>query len=299
MDAFRPKFMRAMTVALHIMLLSACKQTVLEEKGVREPEFPTIESSQTILFIHGMYLTPQAWAEWRQYFEERGYRTYAPAWPLHDLSIEEQNRLHPNADLGELRIEEVLNQYRAFLGTLDEKPIAIGHSMGGLIAQLLLEEDLISGAIALHSAPPFGVISAEPAFLKANWPMLNPLIPANNPIQLTFKQFQYGFTNGMTEAEQISAYEHMVPESRLIGRSTTTTATALERDAPRKPLLIVSGGTDRTITASLNYANFEAFRNTPAITDYKQFPERNHWTIKANNWESVADYSLEWIESNR
>lgn len=291
---------RILTIALLFFALGACKLNVIEEVGPRSPEFTRIGNSKTILFIHGMYLTPDAWSEWRNYFESLGYETHAPAWPLHDLSVEEQNQLHPNATLGALTLKDVLNQYRAYINTLDEKPIAIGHSMGGLISQILLEEDLLSGAIALHSAPPFGVLSAEPEFLKANWPMLNPLISVDEPIQLTLRQFQYGFANGMEESAQQSAYQQfMVPESRRVGRATTTTAAALQLDVPREPLLLIAGGTDRTITARLNYANFQAYQNTPAITDFRQFPERNHWTIGMNNWESVAEHIAQWIEEQR
>lgn len=291
---------RILLLFLATCQLSACYQNIQEEQGERKPEYASLGESKTILFIHGMYLTPDSWSNWEDHFQAQGYETHAPAWPLHDLSVAEQNQLHPSDTLGNLTLEAVLNHYRAYLATLDEKPIAIGHSMGGLIAQMLLEEGLLSAGIALHSAPPFGVISAEPKFLKANWPMLNPLISVDQPIQLTFPQFQYGFANGMELSQQQSAYQtYLVPESRRVGRVTTTRAAELKLDEARGPLLLVSGGIDRTITASLNYANYRAYRNTPAITDYKQFPTRNHWTIGMTGWQEVADYCVNWIENQR
>ncbi|HAG92895.1 MAG TPA: alpha/beta hydrolase [Gammaproteobacteria bacterium] len=291
---------RILTTAALLFSLGACKLNVIEEEGPRSAEFSRIGNSQTIVFIHGMYLTPAVWNDWQNYFEAQGYETHAPAWPLHEFSVEEQNQLHPNATLGELSLKDVLNQYRAFINTLDEKPIAIGHSMGGLVAQMLLEEGLLSGAIAIHSAPPYGVLSAEPEFLKANWPMLNPLISVDEPIQLTLSQFQYGFANGMEESEQQAAYEeYLVPESRRVGRATTTKAAQLQFDVAREPLLLIAGGIDRTITARLNYANFQAYRRTPAITDFRQFPQRNHWTIGMSDWQSVANYIAQWIEAQR
>lgn len=300
MGARNRGILRILISILTLSSLTACYKHIEEEQGQRNPEYATIQDSKTIIFIHGMYLTPKVWQPWEEYFQAQGYETHAPAWPLHELSIEEQNQLHPSDTLGALTLKEVLNHYRAYLATLDEKPIGIGHSMGGLIVQMLLEEGLLSGGIALHSAPPFGVISAEPAFLKANWPMLNPLISSNEPIQLTFQQFQYGFVNGMNELQQKAAYDgFMVPESRRVGRATTTSAAKLALDLPRGPLLLVSGGIDRTITTNLNYANFRAYRDTPAITDYKQFPQRNHWTIGMDGWQEVADYSLAWIEAQR
>lgn len=287
-------------LALGVCWLTACKFSVLEQQGPREPEFERLGASQSIVFIHGMYLTPDAWGPWQDFFEAQGYTTYAPAWPLHELSVMEQNQQHPSAALGELTLEDVLNRYRNFVLELDEKPIVIGHSMGGLIAQLLLQEGRVSGAVALHSAPPYGVISAEPAFLKANWAMLNPLIPAGEPQQLTLKQFQYGFVNGMDAEQQQAVFERfVVPESRRVGRSTLTRAASLDLAVARGPLLLVAGGEDRTITARLNYANFDAYEATPAITDYRQYPERNHWTLGMAGWEIVAGDVVDWIEQQR
>jgi pimeloyl-ACP methyl ester carboxylesterase len=283
-----------------VVLLGACKSQILEQQGPRDATYSTIGTSTNVVFIHGMYLTPDSWQHWERYFEAQGFNTHSPAWPLHDLSIEEQRNLHPSDTLAALSLDEVVEHYRTYISTLDEKPIVVGHSMGGLIAQLLLQEDLIAAGIAIHSGPPQGVISVEPAFLKANWPMLNPLISAAEPLLLTFKQFQYGFVNGMDLAEQEQAYaDNIVPESRRVGRATTTRAAALNTELARGPLLLISGGRDRTITPSLNYANFSAYHDTPAITDYKQFPERNHWTIKQEGWENVADFIIQWVENNR
>jgi len=283
-----------------IIMLSGCKSHVLEKQGDRQDHYPTLQNTQTLLFIHGMYLTSESWEAWQAYFEAEGFTTVAPDWPLHELSVTELNALHPDPILGELQLSDVVDHYREALAQLEEKPIAIGHSMGGLIAQILLEENLIAGAIALNSAPPFGVISVEPQFLKANWPMLNPIHSASTPIQMGFEHFQYAFANGMElEAQQAAYDQFMVPESRRVGRATTTSAAKINTDVSRGPLLIISGGIDRTITPSLNYTNFQIYDNSPAITDYKQFPNRNHWTTGDTGWQTVAAYSLDWIEQNR
>lgn len=293
-------YIKTLLFLCFITLLSACKAHIDEEKGPRQDQFPRIENSRQVLFIHGMYLTPLAWQQWQQYFEANGYETLAPAWPLHESSVEQQNDLHPSPELGELSLNQIIDHYRGILSELEEKPIAVGHSMGGLITQILLQENLIAAGIAIDSAPPFGVLTLEAKFLKANWPMLNPIYSAADPIKLTFKQFQYGFTNNMELDDQQQAYAtYIVPESRRVGRATTTTASRIDSTVARGPLLLISGGEDRTITASLNHLNFERYKNSPAITDYKQFPERNHWTIQQDGWEHVADYSLKWISENR
>lgn len=290
---FSIRFFLVMVLA---SFLAACKVDVLEEKGPRHPNFQITENTHTVLFIHGMYLTPSTWSEWETLFQNLGYNTLSPAWPQHGLSVDEQNSLHPSAELAALTLDDVVDHYRKIIATLDEKPIAIGHSMGGLVTQILLEEGLIAAGIAIHSAPPQGVITAESNFLKANWPHLNPLARLSTPVKLKLSEFQFGFTNDMTAEEQEFAYsQYVVPESRRVGRAPTTSAAAINDTVARAPLLIIAGGNDNTITATLNYRNFKKYKNTPAITDFRQFPERNHWTIKADGWESVADYAHHWI----
>lgn len=276
--------------------MAACNPDILEEKGRREPGYQITADSHTVLFIHGMYLTPAVWSEWESHFQDLGYTTLSPAWPHHELGVEEQNNLHPRAGLGELTLGEVVDHYRNIIATLDEKPIVIGHSMGGLITQILLQEGLIAAGIAINSAPPQGVVSAEANFLKANWPHLNPLAPASEPVRLTLSEFGYGFTNGMSPQAQQAAYDNFaVPESRRIGRATLTTEAAIDDTSARAPLLIIAGGQDNTITRLLSYLNFTKYNNTPAITDYRQFADRNHWTIRAAGWETVASYVQGWI----
>ncbi|HEX4938906.1 MAG TPA: alpha/beta hydrolase [Candidatus Kapabacteria bacterium] len=291
------------TKILLVMLLTcflwACKTSVQEEKGPRAPEFPTIPSSKTIVFVHGLYLTPASWSEWETYFQDLGFTTYSPAWPYHDLSVDEQNALHPNSELGTLTLPMVLQHYRDFIATLEEPPILIGHSMGGLVVQLLLEENIAAAGIVIHSAPPFGVISIEPKFLKASWPLLNPALNPSEPSKLTFKQFQHGFVNGMDLETQQDAYAHYcVPDSLRVGRSSLSRVTKVDKSVSRPPLLIIAGDRDNTVTASMNYVNFKLFHKTPAITDYKQFPDRNHWTLQQDGWQAVADYAAHWIEEN-
>ena len=291
---------------LFAVQLTACNSDVVEDKSPRDPGYKLILPSQTIVFIHGMYLTNKVWSDWQSYFQELGYSTHSPAWPLHELTVQQLNDLHPDPQLGELQLAEVLDYYKQYLAGFDEPPIVIGHSMGGLITQLLLAEAenntdfSIAAGIAINSAPPFGVISGKPNFLKANWPHLNPLLDISQPTQLTFRQFQFGFVNSMPlEAQQTAFYEYVVPESKRIGRVSLTSGARVKTSLKRAPLLLIAGGKDNTIPASLNYTNFKKYRNTPAITDYRQFSARNHWTIKQPGWQAVADYVTQWIEENR
>lgn len=273
---------------------------VLEEKGVRAIDYQSILPSETVVFIHGMYLTPITWSNWETHFQSMGYKTFSPAWPLHDLPVYDLNLQHPSTALADLGLPEILQHYRDFTSTLEEKPILVGHSMGGLVTQILLSEGIAAGGIAINSAPPRGIISIDSNFLTANQPHIDLRLPETEPAQLTFEQFQFGFVNNMSLEEQQLAYnDYAVPESRRVGRSTLTSTAEVASDVVRPPLLLISGGNDHTIPAGLSYSNLLKYRESPSVTDYKQFPERNHWTLLQNNWESVADYILNWLEENR
>ncbi|PCJ46486.1 MAG: alpha/beta hydrolase [Moraxellaceae bacterium] len=279
-------------------LLSACGGGPLEIEGPRDSDYTTIGESNTVVFIHGMYSTPKVWQSWVGYFDALGYDTYSPAWPLHGSTIEELNAIHPDEALGALKLEEVIEHYRTFLATLDELPILIGHSMGGIITQVLVQEGLAAGGIAISSAPPFGLISVDPNFLRSNASGLTGNI--STPLVMTFKQFQFAFTNGDALRDQETLYEtYMVPEGRRIARGTLTTAASIDYKQSRTPLLFVAGNNDHMIPASLNRANFNKYDKTPGITDYVQYPDLNHYGVLSAGWESIADYSIDWIERTR
>ncbi len=254
---------------------------------------------RTVVFIHGMYVTPLCWTHWERLFQARGYQTLAPAWPGHDAPVTTQQRAHPSLARGALTLEQILDSYRTLLSSLPEKPILIGHSMGGLVVQLLLGEGLGAAGIAIDSAPPKGLVSPEYSFIKSNWPVINPTKKSDAPIALSFTQFQYAFTNGMPEAEQRLAYEkYIVPESRRVGQSPTTAVAKIDFKKARPPLLLIAGSADHIIPASLNRSNFHRYHHTPAVTEFREFVGRNHWLIMDAGWQEIADYALHWLRNN-
>ena len=253
-------------------------------------------ASHTVVFIHGMYMTPLCWADWERLFQERGYKTLAPAWPGHDAPVASQRQAHPSAERGALTLEQVLASYRTLLAGLPEKPILVGHSMGGLIVQLLLSEGLGVAGIAIDSAPPKGLISPKFSFLKSNWPVISPSAKIEVPIELSFAQFQYAFMAGLPESDQRAAYEkYVVPESRRVGKGPTTAVATIDFSKARPPLLLVAGSEDHIIPASLNRDNFHRYDKTPAVTDFREFAGRNHWIIAESGWQEVANYTLDWL----
>lgn len=286
---------RSLLLPLALVAATACSAP-LTVAGRRDPRFETARPSHTVLFIHGMFMTPLCWSEWERFFQQRGYRTLAPAWPEHDAPVAEQRRRHPDAKLAALTLADVVARYRAIIHGLDEPPILVGHSMGGLVVQILLDEGLGAAGIAIDSAPPNGTISLRYSFLKSNWPVISPSAKLDEPIAMSLDDFRYAFVNGLPPDVQRAAYEkYVVPESRRVGKGPTTDTAKLDLACSRPPLLLVAGGDDHIIPASLNRSNFERYERTPAITDLREFPGRTHWTIAQEGWQSVAQYVIDWL----
>ena len=132
--------------------------------------------SQTILFVHGFMNTGRVWQDWQTYFEDRGYRCYAPSWPYMEGDLAQLHQ-NPQSERAETTFAQVAQHYRDFIQNLPEKPIIIGHSLGGIITQKLLEMDLASATIAINSGPPKGILAWNKDFLLSNLLLTN-LCPA-------------------------------------------------------------------------------------------------------------------------
>jgi pimeloyl-ACP methyl ester carboxylesterase len=204
---------------------------------------------------------------------------------------------HPDPTLAALSLSAVLDHLSCIVEALDDKPILIGHSMGGLIAQILLQRELAAAAVAIDSAPPQGVFTAKWSFIKANWGNINPFVSKSIPLAMSFEQFQYAFVNSLPLDQQIAAYEEfVVPESRRIPAESLTATARIDFRKPGAPLLIVAGSNDHIIPASLNYSNFTKYQRPHSITDFKEFPGRTHWVIGQDGWEEVADHVSAWLD---
>lgn len=248
--------------------------------------------SKTVMFVHGLYMTPLCWENWTQCFEAKGFQTLAPAYPGRDKSV--QKLQTPNASLGRLTLWDILDHLTARLKALDEKPVLVGHSMGGLIVQLLLHRGFASAAVAIDSAAPAGVFTTAFSYLRANWGHVTPFVNINSPVFMSFKRFQYAFVNGMPLDEQRSAFErYVVPESRHIPRDSLFAKIDFRK--PHAPLLLVAGGNDHIIPPGLNKTNFKKYTDRSSTTELKQFPGRNHFILGQRGWEEVADYCMDWI----
>jgi pimeloyl-ACP methyl ester carboxylesterase len=247
-----------------------------------------------------MFVTRACWRDWVEYFSDRGYGAAAPAWPGREAPADELRRAHPDAALGQLTLDKVVDHYATYIENLPAPPILIGHSMGGLIVQLLMQRSLGLLGVAISSAPPKNLLSLRWSFFKSNWPMLNPLYGSGTPYLMPFSHFQYSFVHTLPEEEQRRAYDrHVAPESRRVGRSTLSSVARINYSAATRPLLFLSGAEDRIIPASLNAANVRKYRRSSAHIEHRVFPGRTHYIIGQEGWTEVADTALAWIDSQR
>lgn len=253
-------------------------------------------NSKTIVFIHGLFMNPTSWNEWIIYFEAKGYKCYAPAYPYHEGAPENLKR-NINPKLGKLTFGQVIDSLAAFIDKLPEKPILIGHSMGGLAVQKLIEMNKGVAGICIDAAPPKGIFSFKWSFLKANLPTINPL-KGNTVCFPSLMWFHYAFCNTMTIEETYNEYsKFVVPESRNIPRSSTKNDGKIDFNKPHNPLLFIAGKMDHIIPSSLNKKNFNAYKDKNSKKDFKEFPGRTHYICGQQNWEEVATYINEWVMS--
>lgn len=252
--------------------------------------------SNTVVFITGAFVHHSCWNEWRTYFESKGYATIAPPWPYKNASPETLRNSHPNREIASNRLAALTDYYDNAVRQLPGKPILIGHSIGGLIVQLLLQRGLGFSGVAIHSVPPRGIITLKLSFLKAGWGPLGFFTPVKKTFLMSFRQWQYAFTNGMNcDAQKEAYYKFAIPESKLIVRDTITKAAKVDFKKPHAPLLLTAGSDDNTIPASLNHANYLKYSNSDSVTDYKEFKGRNHFVLGQPTWKEDADFILAWL----
>lgn len=256
-----------------------------------------------IVLIHGLWMTSLSWEKWIKRYTAHGYHVIAKSWPGMDVDIDELRRdPSPVATLG---ISEIVDHYERIIRSLDSPPFIVGHSFGGLITQVLLDRGLGAAGVAIAPAPVKGIIFLPFSTLKVSFPALSNPANIHRAVPLTPEQFHYAFTNDMTEQESLAVYERYAvpgPDHVLFQAAFANfnphAATAVDfHNDDRAPLLLISGGNDHVSPATVVEANFKLYRKSKAVTEYKNFPGRTHYTLGQEGWEEVADYALTWAET--
>jgi alpha-beta hydrolase superfamily lysophospholipase len=201
-----------------------------------------------------------------------------------------------------LGVSEITDHYAETVRGLDRPPIIMGHSFGGLVTELLLDRGLGAAGVALSPAPVKGVLRLPPAQLRSAFPVLGNPANRKRTVELSPKQFHYGFTNTMSDEQAQAAYDrYEVPgPGRVIFQAafanfnpSAATKVDFHKD-DRAPLLVIGNDEDHTVPASVSKEAAKRLGKSKAVVDYKEFPGRPHFTAGAPGWEAVADYALEW-----
>jgi alpha-beta hydrolase superfamily lysophospholipase len=242
----------------------------------------------TIVLIPGLWMTALCWEHWVKHYSEKGYSVIAANWPGMEGDIELLRR--DPSSFANLGLTDVVDHYEQIIRGLETPPVIIGHGVGGLVTQILLDRGWGAAGVAIASAPPKGVFRSVFGNLKL----------ALKGRSLTPQQFHYDFANTFAEAPSIAAFErYVVPAPNRILRqvalanfSPDAPSTVRFHNDSRAPLLLVAGGKDRVVPSSMAKANFDRYRESKADTDYKGFPDQTHFSLLRET--NVADYALGW-----
>lgn len=254
-----------------------------------------------VLFIHGLWIHASAWQAWQDLFSSHGFATSAPGWPGDGDSVQD-TRDHPES-LDGVGILAICQHYGALIAAMDVKPIVIGHSFGGLIAQELLARGDAVAAVAIDPAPIKGVKLLPFAQIRSGFPVLGNPANKRRTVSLTQKQFRYSFGNAVTVEESDALFARWTipgPGRPLFEDATANVthespAAVDSHHAVRGPLLLISGTEDHTVPDSVTRATFKLYADNPSITDYHQLEGRGHSLTIDSRWPEVAAVALEWI----
>ena len=256
--------------------------------------------SKTIVLIHGQWVTPSSWEKFKGYFESRGHKVIASPWPGINKDVVAMRR--DPSSLNGIGIEDLVAHYTAIIRGLSEPPIIMGHSFGGLIAQLLIDKGFGAAGVAIDSVPPKGILVLPLSTYLALTPVFLQPSTFKKTFIFTFEKWWKVFARTLSEAEARGEFEReVIPapgraifQAALSNVTPNSTATINFRNNARAPLLFIGGEKDVLMPAALNRKNFRKYTASSAVTEYQQFPGRSHYIIAEKGWEEVAQYALDW-----
>lgn len=254
----------------------------------------------TIVLIHGLWMTSRSWEKWVDRYSARGFRVLAPAWPGMDREVE-QLRADPSP-IADQRIRNIVDHYAAIVRELPRPPIIMGHSFGGLITQLLLDRRLGAAGVGIHPAQIKGVVRLPLATLRSSYSILHNPANRHRAVPFTREDFRYSFGNTISLEESDAAWEryavpgagHVLFEAAFANLNPDAATTVDTKREDRAPLLLTAGGEDHVVPPSVVSSNANLYRGSTAITSYREFPGRSHFVGGEPGWEEEADFALEW-----
>jgi non-heme chloroperoxidase len=254
-----------------------------------------------VVFIHGLWLLPSSWDRWAAMFEEAGFTALTPGWPDDPETVVEANA-HPEV-FANKTVGQVADHVDEIIRGLDRKPAVIGHSFGGLLAQIIAGRGLAASTVAVDPAPFRGVLPLPLSALKSSRPILGNPANRNRAVPLTLDQFRFAFANAVSEEEAKELYETFAvpaPGAPLFQAATAnlnpwTEAKVDSKNPDRGPLLIISGEKDNTVPWAIANASYKRQKHNDGVTEIVEIPNRGHALTIDSGWREVADTALAFI----
>ena len=255
-----------------------------------------------VVFIHGLWLLPSSWDRWAHVFEEAGYAALTPSWPDDPETVEEA-RANPEV-FAKKTVGQVADHVAEVIGRLDKKPAVVGHSFGGLLAQITAGRGLSAVTVAIDPAPFRGVLPLPISSLKSAMPVLAKPANRNRAVTLTFEQFRYGWANAVSEAEAKRLYDtfHVAaPGAPLFQAATAnlnpgTEAKVNTKNPQRGPLLLISGEKDHTVPFAITNASYKKQLQNTGVTEIAEIADRGHALTIDDGWREVCDTALAFVK---
>lgn len=274
----------------------------VSEREIREIEAANASDDTPVVFVHGLWLLPSSWAEWVDYFKRAGYAPLTPDWP-DDPETVQQAREDP-AVLAKKTLQQIADHTVEIVSALNKKPVLVGHSTGGLLAQMLAGRGLAAVTVAIDPGTFRGVLPLPASTLRAVGPfLLNPL-NRGRAITLTFDQFMYGWANALQEKEARELYDtfHVAGSGICLAQmgnanvNPWTESKVDTRNPDRGPLLIIDGERDHTVPWPVANAAYKRQRHNPGVTEIVKAPNRGHALTIDHGWPEVADTALTFVK---
>ncbi len=261
------------------------------------------ESGRTpVVFIHGLWLLPTSWDNWAGFFESNGYAALTPDWPDDPATVEEA-RANPDA-VANKSLSQVADHTAEVIGGLTKTPAVMGHSTGGLLAQIIADHGLSAATVAIDPGPFRGVLPVPPSALRSAMPALKNPFNRSGAVTLTLDQFKYGWANALSDDEAKRIYEayHVAapirPLMQMVNANVNPfTEAKLDPKNPRRgPLLIIDGERDHTVPWAIANASYKRQARNEGVTEIKQIPNRGHSLTIDSGWQEVAEAALEFVK---
>ncbi|KUJ60079.1 hypothetical protein AR687_19910 [Flavobacteriaceae bacterium CRH] len=249
------------------------------------------------MFISGAFMSHYYWEQWILFFESKGHKAIAPPWLHKNDTAENLREQDLGSKIGSINLPELLCYYKEIIELLPEKPILIGHSYGGLIVQLLIQQDLGSAGICINSFPTAGFTLSKIPFFSTVFSFSGSLFSQQKTFLLSFKKWQNNYFNdASTEAQKYTYEKYVIPESKRIFTDLFLKNTSINFKKKHVPLFFISFSEDKIISSKLVFWNFKKYKNFQSITCYKEFGHKNHFVILDPEWKKTAEYMAQWLE---